>query len=671
MRSRFRSVLIAVIGILLIAAPAFAGPSAGGQAERPDPRAQVENVDVVVDPDGNIWVKLQFAEPWAEEPPQDLFSFFFQLFIQHPEFFLGFGWQIHDGEIQPFGSDASGPLEPEMYILADGCVLIATGLTTDDEVPGIQGGVESGSWVDEDTTEAVFESFQIDIPPQEFIEGDPFELFGPPVYDLGLGEPVAVATTTTSTTTPAAVSQPETTTTTTPVTTTGTTPGRTTERTPGTTTSETCWSCWTVVFVLFFTLLCVVYFWMKRYEWWSCWLPWFFVIWVWAPVVLVWLAFFGPGVWWWWIPLLAWFPAILWGWRWARRRSWWLSWMNWLPLGWIVVLAVGISVWQPAWWWLLPLFWLPGVAFYLWYGPLRVAWWRPWMWYGAGAWVVWFFVWAIWLGAGWVWWFPVVFFPLLVWWIIWQKSTRTWAYWGPKLCWLLPWVFLPFFGWWIFTWDWWWCLLLVLILFVHLLCVVYHWMKRYEWWSCWLPWFFVIWVWAPVVLVWLAFFGPGVWWWWIPLLAWFPAILWGWRWARRRSWWLSWMNWLPLGWIVVLAVGISVWQPAWWWLLPLFWLPGVAFYLWYRPNRVPWWRPWMWYGFGAWTGWFFVWAIWAGAGWVWWFPVVFFPFLGWWIWRSGTRTWAYWGPKLCWLLPWVFLPLLAWWVLVECYTLLG
>ncbi|MFQ5522243.1 MAG: hypothetical protein ACE5F5_01520 [Acidimicrobiia bacterium] len=675
---RFRSLVVTLVTLLLLAAPALSVTA--GTAERPDPRAQVEEVKVIVDNDGQIWVRICFAEPWGAEPPLDLFSFFFQLFVSGPQFSLGAGWQVHAGEVTPFGTNDQGEFTPEMYILEDGCVLLNTGLTTETEVPGLQGGIDSGSWEDEDTTQAVFESHQVDVPPEEFVHGDPFELFGPPIYNLTTGEPIEPPPTTTTTT--EAVSTPEETTTTVAAVTPGAETPSTTEA-PATTTrprtvpregvevGETCGACLAVLLVLLLVLLCVLRHYVKREEWWECWTAWFFVIWVWAPLVLLWVLLFGPAVWWWWIPLLFWFPVIFWAWWWwARRRSWWVSWMAWIPVGWMVVLALLLVFSSPAWWWLV-FFWLPAVVFYLWYRGRRQPWWLPWMWWAFGAWVLWFFVWAIWLGPGWVWFFPVVFFPVLWWWVGrsvgWDWDEWESSYWGPKLCWLIPWAFFPFLAWFVAAGSLLWCGITLLVLFLVLLCVLRHYVKREEWWECWTAWFFVIWVWAPLVLLWVLLFGPAVWWWWIPLLFWFPVIFWAWWWwARRRSWWVSWMAWIPVGWMVVLALLLVFSSPAWWWLV-FFWLPAVVFYLWYRGRRQPWWLPWMWWAFGAWVLWFFVWAIWLGPGWVWFFPVVFFPVLWWWVGRSVGWDWdewesSYWGPKLCWLIPWAFFPFLAWFV---------
>ncbi len=448
---RLRLVLIATISVLLIAAPALAG---GNERSDPDPRFQVEHVEVVVDPDGVIWLKVQFAEPWGDKPPSDLFSGFFQVFFSGADFFLDVGWQTHDGETDAGGFDADGEFLPEMYILSDGCVLINTGLTTDDEVAGLQGGAASAS-MDDPSSNRLDAFGELNIQPSDFIHGDPFVLFGPPVYDLANDEMLTVAPTTTTTTEPAQsdppVSTESTTTTSTPGTTTGPpTSGETTSppTSTSTRTGEDCLSCWAPLVVLVLALVCAGYFWLRRYPWWSCWLPWFFVVWLWAPLFVIWAVFFGGVVAWWWLPLLLWFPAIGWvWWWWARRRSWWLPWMVWVPIGWMAVLALVMVLTDPAWWWLV-VFWLPAAGYYLWYRGRKQPWWLPWMWYAFGVWVLLFFVWAIWGAAGWLWWVPLAFFLGLGWWV-WRSSSRSWEYWGPKLCWLIPWALIPVFEYWI------------------------------------------------------------------------------------------------------------------------------------------------------------------------------------------------------------------------------
>ena len=97
----------------------------------------------------------------------------------------------------------------------------------------------------------------------------------------------------------------------------------------------------------------------------------------------------------------------------------------------------------------------------------------------------------------------------------------------------------------------------------------------------------------------------------------------------------------------------------------MFWLPPVAFYLWYRPRRQPWWRPWLWGLFVAYVAWVFIWVIWLTPWWGWWFPVFFFPFLGWWFIDHGY-DWRLIHRKACWLVPWCLIPWLGFMLVLYC-----
>jgi len=208
----------------------------------------------------------------------------------------------------------------------------------------------------------------------------------------------------------------------------------------------------------------------------------------------------------------------------------------------------------------------------------------------------------------------------------------------------------------------WWCWGLIALFAIFLITMLYLWLKTYEWWTCWIPWFIVIFIWAPFLLAGLWFWGPA-WWWW-PLLAWFPLIGgYTWWWARHRSWWRPWMLYVVGGYLAALVAGmVVVGSPTWGLLLPLFWLPPVAFYLWYRAPRQPWWRPWFYGLFVGYVAWMFIWVIWLTPWWAWWYPVAFVPFLGWWF-VSHRYTWqVVHGPKWCWVIPFASIPFLAWWI---------
>ena len=76
----------------------------------------------------------------------------------------------------------------EAYILDDGSLLVATGLTpTGDYTITIDASY--GSWVTEDGAPPVFSKTQFSIPAADVVLGDPFEEAGSePVYDLVAGE---------------------------------------------------------------------------------------------------------------------------------------------------------------------------------------------------------------------------------------------------------------------------------------------------------------------------------------------------------------------------------------------------------------------------------------------------------------------------------------------------
>ncbi len=177
--------------------------SAAGSTECPDPEADPDQVgDGRAHPDR---VRL-FIDPFTRElyaqmymcialltgvPPEELSEELLIEFIgDFSYFFLGrfssnptteVGWQLHDGTVTVLGTMS------EAYILEDGSLLIATGLTpTGDYTITID--VSYGSWVAEDGAPAVFGSTQFSIPAADVVVGDPFEEAGSdPVYDLVAG----------------------------------------------------------------------------------------------------------------------------------------------------------------------------------------------------------------------------------------------------------------------------------------------------------------------------------------------------------------------------------------------------------------------------------------------------------------------------------------------------
>jgi hypothetical protein len=208
----------------------------------------------------------------------------------------------------------------------------------------------------------------------------------------------------------------------------------------------------------------------------------------------------------------------------------------------------------------------------------------------------------------------------------------------------------------------WWCWGIVLLFASFLLCVVWTRMKSFEWWTCWLPWFLVIFIWVPFLLAGMWWWRPA--WWWVPLLAWGPLIVgYSWYWGRLRTWWRPWYWWVVGGYLaVLLASSLVVRAPEWGLLFPLFWLPWVGFYMWYRARRQPWWHNAMYLLFGVYTAWIFVWVAWLTPWWAWWLPVAFFLLTGWWFVTHGHSWREFVSPKWCWLCPFALLPFYAWWI---------
>jgi hypothetical protein len=208
----------------------------------------------------------------------------------------------------------------------------------------------------------------------------------------------------------------------------------------------------------------------------------------------------------------------------------------------------------------------------------------------------------------------------------------------------------------------WLCWGTVAIFFLLLLAVLYIWLKKYDWWTCWLPWFIVIFVWVPFLLAGMWWWRPS--WWWVPLLAWFPIVAgYTWYWGQQQSWWQQQYLYVVGGYLAALVVGmVVVGGPEWGLLLPLFWLPWAAFYLWFRGQHQPWWQPWMWYAFGAYAVWNFVWVASLTPWWAWWLPVLFIVFVPWWFRLRGHSWQTLRGPKWCWVIPFTMLPFLAWWI---------
>jgi hypothetical protein len=165
--------------------------STAGSTECPDPgadadqvgdgRAHPEFVRVLMNEIGEAWIHMFLCARYGVVPPDDLFSFFWLMAVSwNPT--AEVGWEIHDGNVTVLGTMS------EAYILEDGSLLVATGLTPTGDFT-ITVDVSYGSWVAEDGAPPVFGDTQFSIPAASVVLGDPFEEAGAePVYDLVAGE---------------------------------------------------------------------------------------------------------------------------------------------------------------------------------------------------------------------------------------------------------------------------------------------------------------------------------------------------------------------------------------------------------------------------------------------------------------------------------------------------
>ena len=166
--------------------------SAAGSTECPDPeadadqvgdgRAHPEFVQATIDAiTQELYFHIWLCAAYLGVPPEELFSFFWLLEVSwNPT--VEVGWQLHDGTVTVLGTMS------EAYILEDGSLLVATGLTPTGDFT-ITIDASYGSWVAEDGAPPVFGDTQFSIPAASVVLGDPFEEAGSePVYDLVAGE---------------------------------------------------------------------------------------------------------------------------------------------------------------------------------------------------------------------------------------------------------------------------------------------------------------------------------------------------------------------------------------------------------------------------------------------------------------------------------------------------
>jgi len=675
---RWRSLRLMLAGLVLVpvlasgvaaAEPAATGPDfsaqpallaahAGGETGL-DPLFDFVSIYVVASLAGTACIYLAASLGWIVPP--EYYSWFVQLFIlQHL-----IGTQRHDGVSEGFAQNAefrSGPDVGEARITSRGYLAFYTDIPVDG-LTMLDVEVTSGHLRTEDSNFESTTRLFSDVPIEPAQDCTSYH-GETPVYDTSRGVPVETVTEEPVVTEEATSTSTSTTTTTQPATVIDTEEPAVTTTTREQTTGEACWWCWGVVALFLTFLLAILYIWLKSYDWWTCWLPWFIVIFAWVPFVLAGMWWWRPS--WWWVPLLAWFPIIGgYTWYWAQKRLWWQPWYLYLVGGYLAALAIGmVVVGAPEWSLLFPLFWVPWVAFYLWFRGSRQQWWQPWMWGLAAAYVVWNFVWVINLTPWWAWWLPFADFGFIGWWF--ASHGYSWkVIAGPKWCWVIPFTFLPFLAWWIPLWGPWWCFVIIGFLAMTLFCAIFNHFKEEEWWSCWLPWFLVIWVGIPFLLMGLSFFQPN--WWWLPLLAWFAVIPgYAYYWAQHRSWWLQWHWYVVGGYLAAAALlMVVVGSPTWGLLLGMFWLGPALFYPWYRPRRQPWFQPWMWGLFAAYAGFIFLWAINLSPYWGGWFPFLFFPFFGWWGMKHGYSQ-SLWMRKATALCPMALLPWMGYMIAIYC-----
>jgi hypothetical protein len=160
-----------------------------------EPRADPMAIWGVVDDAGDLHANIRFAEPWGPEPPADLFSLTFDLSVSVGEEppSRRTGWFIHDGVADTIVKGVGPPAQ--MAIISDGSVTVSTGLNISSLPPATESLeiiVNSGFWVDEATTDALFATSVFDLPLTELVEDDPLMHGGTAVYDLIAGLPIAI-----------------------------------------------------------------------------------------------------------------------------------------------------------------------------------------------------------------------------------------------------------------------------------------------------------------------------------------------------------------------------------------------------------------------------------------------------------------------------------------------
>ena len=281
MVSRRRGMRMWAALTLVVLMVALIGAGASAQDEESDDRARVSFVVPLIDDDGQLWFKVGFHTPWADKPPRDLFSFFFFLDVIIDGESSSIGWQVHD-EAENAIEDGATTENPQAYILESGCVLVATGIVPEDGA-SVSVNAAWGSWVDETTSQAIFGGEELGVDLASAEHGDPFEAFGPVVFNLANGEMIIPTTTSTAAPTTSSTAAPTTSSTAAP-TTSSTVDSSTTATTGVVAIAEggDPWFLWSIFILLFFGLL--------------AWLLIFFLQWWVPPFMDPWVGRYGRKV---------------------------------------------------------------------------------------------------------------------------------------------------------------------------------------------------------------------------------------------------------------------------------------------------------------------------------------------------------------------------------------
>ncbi|MEE8376412.1 MAG: hypothetical protein V3S26_08850 [Acidimicrobiia bacterium] len=188
MKSLWRTIVAA----LLVGGLLWASVAAGAGEESPDGKAQPVSYEWVIDSQGELWIKVTFESGWGPEPPleEDFRSFFFSLEVVVDEGIVEVGWELHEGAQRILGSPS------QVFILDNGCVVIATGVNPSSPSEVLSVSANFGSW-EANADNPIFGSSSEDIDSGSITTGDPLAVFGgQKVFDLATGEKITPTTTT-------------------------------------------------------------------------------------------------------------------------------------------------------------------------------------------------------------------------------------------------------------------------------------------------------------------------------------------------------------------------------------------------------------------------------------------------------------------------------------------